>query len=690
MSDKKKKPAVRDYTADDIQALDGRSHVRLRSAMYIGDRGAGHLLVEVIDNTIDEAVAGACSEVSVSVEADGESVVVFEVSDNGRGIPVAQNKKEKRPTCLLVFDRLQTGGKFAAGGAFGAGVGLHGVGAKATNFLSTFFEFWTHRDGKVYYARYEDGLPVLDPKGLPKKAKRVQNGEPLFCLGKSDGAGTRVRFSPDPQFFEEEELVEYDIDWLKVLLREASYVVPQAAFTLSHNGVDLGTFKSEDGLRERLDDKLAEYAKVHTLPQMQHEPIRVDFLHEGDDPNDMHKVELVAAWTNAVDAQQVTYVNTKHMVNGGSHETGVKLAVTRVIQKLAKEADLKGLATDDFRAGLFYVMHYGTAVPKFVGQTKDKLANKDASGNVSRAITAAFEKLFEDNPDLLSWIIERAKALKDQRRKMRSARDTFAKIEAQGRRAMPLPDKAALSPRCKPEDRELFLVEGASAGGTAKMARDSEYQEVLPLRGKVINSESTDPLRVLQNAEIQAMAALIGAGLDQTSVGDGCDPSKSRVGKVVLLMDADSDGLHIASLVLAFLWTFMRPVIRAGMVYVVDSPLWRATKGKKRVYGATLAEVQAALPGAERYTRFKGHGEAQAAELQEYAMHLATRKLIRVTEEGLADAKLLMGNAGDEKRELLGVPKQEFVLPEVVIGDHVTETRRRAMYEAMLAYFKGV
>ena len=632
---RKKNPA---YEAESIKTLSDVEHVRRRPGMWIGStEEPHHLLVEALDNAIDEAIIGETSRIEVTLNTDEGWA---DVQDFGRGIPVATNKKTGRSTMLMAVDTLKTGGKFGGDGVYQTSAGLHGVGVKATNFLSEWFEVEVSRGGKLHTARYEQGRNEdgASARKIPPKHK---------LRGKT---GTRIRFKPDAEIF---DTIAFDPGKVAELLEEASYTCPDCVFALAVDG-ELTEYHNPEGLKGRLEKLLAD---SEDAPEPQHEPLHV--------VNEDGTIEVVMVWTNSIDEDMRSYVNTKFVREGGTHEQGLRRAITTILQR---HKDSKGLLTDDFRAGLYAVIHYKCNNPQFRGQTKDKLQTKGAAAEVSGAVQPFITQLFKDNPELERLIIERARALKSARRKFKDIKATLDKLASESRSRMPMPDKAALAPSCKPQDRELFLVEGDSAGGTAKRARDTSYQEVLPLRGKVINAQRSQPPQVLANKEIQAIAVMIGAGLDQVKTGDGCDPESGRVGKVFLLMDADSDGLHIASLVLAFLWTYMLPMVRAGRVFIVDSPLYRGTRGRERVYGSNLDEIQEQLPGAS-ITRFKGHGEANPADLREYAMNPETRRAFQVTESRLARAQALMGSSVEPRRELLGlVPKPALPPGHIMVG----------------------
>lgn len=644
---KRKKAAA--YGADQIKSLSDVDHVRLRPDMYIGSTdsdGLHHIFIEALDNAIDENIAGFTDRIVVTLNDEEGWIEVF---DYGRGIPVAKSKDTGRPTVLMAVDTLKTGGKFGDGGVYQTSAGLHGVGVKATNFLSEWFEVEVSRDGKLHSARYERGVLKRQPSGKAGGgfkdllSRRAPKGHTF--RGRS---GTRIRFKPDREIF---DTVNFDPARIAELLIEASFTCPTCTFEFRH-GDTVEEYHNPDGLMGRLHKLIEdEITSQDSHIEMQHDPVYIST--DIEDGERTAAVEVAFAWTNGFDEYTRSYVNTKYVREGGTHETGLRRAVTTALSKFKGTS---GLDTNDLRAGLFAVIHYKCNGPKFKGQTKDKLQTPEASRDVSGAVQAALAELFETDEDLLKFVIERAKSLKLARKRFKNMKAKLTEIESASKRRMPFPDKAALATSCKPEDRELFLVEGDSAGGTAKQARDSSFQEVLPLRGKVVNAEKGRPAQVLANKEIQAIAVMIGAGLDQVKTGDGCDPEKARVGKIMLLMDADSDGLHIATLVLTFLANYMLPMIRARKVFIVDSPLFLGTKGQKRVYGATVEEVLETLPGAT-ITRFKGHGEADPEDLKTYAM-APTRKLIQVTERALIRAKALMGSDAEPRRVLLGLTKE--------------------------------
>lgn len=630
----KKSPKQNEYGAESIKSLSFVDHVRRRPAMYVTDTGSAglHQLVwEVVDNGVDEYLAGHNVYIEVRLEKDGSCTVI----DHGRGIPVGRDS-EGVSALTRAVGILMSGGKFDDDtGRISAG--LHGVGVKATNYLSSVFEVEVLRNSSkekgCFSARFEKGLLTQDVQKIKQQAKKW----PDSALRQSS-SGTVVRFRPDEEIFGK---FSWSPDWIKKTLRETSFTCPGLTLVFRQfdekGQCDHEEYRSDEGLTGRLKELISEYET-----EFRHDPIVVK----------TDNVEVSLAWTfSSRDERVVSYVNTKFMEDGGTHETGLRRAVTTVINRHKEAA---GLDPKDFRAGLFAVVHYKTPKPQFKGQSKSRLNNKEADGHVSRACTDQLQAFFDANPDLAEFLIERAKELSKIRSRMKSLDKVLSKIESKSSGSSVLPGKLASAPNCQPKDRELYLVEGNSAGGSAKKARDPHYQEVLPLRGKLLNAVRASPESVLRNAEIQDIIAAIGVRPDAIIEGDSCDPAKARVGRVLLLMDADPDGQHIVTLVVGFFMKFLRPLVREGRLYVVQSPLFVGKKGTQRVFGDTLAEVQQKLPGA-KVTRLKGHGEAEPDEVQAYAMNPISRRLIQVQDKQGDVVFELLGKDVDPRRDLLGL-----------------------------------
>lgn len=646
------------YSADHINTLDDRAHVRRTLGMYVGGGGAdgmNQLLWEVVDNCVDEHLAAHNQFVSVTIDADGYATV----EDHGRGVPVEAHSVTGIPAVIMAYSHLKTGGKFrieGKEGAFSAATtGLHGTGVKATNFLSESFSVETRRKNGVY--RVEWRADLVTPSNLTGIGKLVKVAD------KAKTTGTTVRFLPERTIFPQ---IEWDENRIKTVLRELAFTCPGCLFRLDYRG-RVTEYQTEAGLRGRFDEMLAE-AKAEPKHDVVTHNVKV---------NDDLFYEIVFAWTNDVrDERFVSYVNTKPVVEGGTHETGIRRAITNIVSK-KKEA--KGLELKDFRAGLYAVVHIKMTHPEFKGQTKNRLNNAELDGLMSRSFQPLLVELFAKHPELLDGIIARAAELKKARKSFKELEKTIAAIDSRSKGRVPLPGKLAGAPNCKASEREIFLVEGDSAGGSAKKARDPYCQEVLPLKGKILNVIQASTEAALKNDEVQNIIAALGCGIDQMGVeGEGCKPEKARVARVYLLMDADPDGQHIMTLVLAFFETFMRPMLADGRVFVVDSPLFVGKKAKARVYGYTQEEVQSALPGCQ-IVRLKGHGEAQPEELQHYAMDTESRKTIKVSPDGGAVLRSLMGKDVAPRRKLLGL---EQTTHKTLLGKRVNERRLDAMRKA--------
>ncbi|HBE09151.1 MAG TPA: DNA topoisomerase IV subunit B, partial [Lachnospiraceae bacterium] len=541
-----------DYGAEQIQVLEGLEAVRKRPGMYIGStssRGLHHLVYEIVDNSVDEALAGFCSEIQVFINKDNSITVV----DNGRGIPVGIQPKMKRPAVEVVFTVLHAGGKFGGGGYKVSG-GLHGVGSSVVNALSDWLEVQVSRDGKIYQQRYERGNICYD----------------LKVVGDTDKTGTRVTFKPDATIFDD---VIYDYDTLKVRLRETAFLTRNLKIVLTDLRPEepvSNTFHYEGGIKEFVEylnkGKTALYDKVVYC--------------EGTKNN--INVEVALQHNDGYNESVYSFVNNIITPEGGTHMTGFRSALTKVFNDYArnnnflKEKD-DNLSGEDLREGLTAIISVKIEEPQFEGQTKQKLGNADARTAVEGVMSEQMVYFLEQNPAVARIIIEKAVLAQRARLAARKARDVARKTTLS--ESMALPGKLADCSSKNPDECEIYIVEGDSAGGSAKTARNRATQAILPLRGKILNVEKARIDHILENAEIKAMITAFGTGIH-----DNFDIEKLRYNKIIIMTDADVDGAHIATLLLTFFYRFMPELIRQGHVYLAQPPLYRLEKNKKYWY----------------------------------------------------------------------------------------------------------
>lgn len=628
------------YDESSIIALEGLEAVRLRPGMYVADTGAAGVLQlskEVIDNAVDEYQAGFNTFIKVEVWTKGDQRNQVRVTDKGRGVPVEVHKKLGISALTAVFSRLHTGGKFD-GDSYKTSAGLHGVGVKATNALSDFLEVEVSRNGKRYRQRFKRGVA----------STKVEE------FGKSKATGTTVIFKHDQTIFKG---IDVDPEAIQDRLEEVAYLCPGLEVHLEVDGRPREITK-EGGLSKYLTDRLAA-KKVKAQHKIVSVTEEVDLGEKG-----VVNIELAFAWTQDSGDHFHSFVNVCSVPEGGMQVTGMRAAVAKYFSALVKE----NIPPEYFRDGLHVASHVKLQNPVFKSQAKVRLLNPEVREVGSIAMRKAVLKAMKKFEGLSESIIERAKMLKSQREKLAKAMEAVRKIDVKIKRRGVLPDKLAEAPSATPQEREIYIVEGDSAGGSAKQARDSRFQEVLALRGKVVNSARSEPHVVLKNTEFLSVISAIGCGVDNIGIGDeeGCDPSKrGRVqtggtAKICLLMDADPDGRHITALMITFLGIYMRPLIDAGMVYVVDSPQFVGTWKDKREHGSTKKEVRDKFPPNAKpdITYLKGHGEASAEQLEEYAFG-KLRKLWKLVIEDDSDLNAvfaLMGTDGTSRKKLLGIP----------------------------------
>ena len=623
-----------EYGADQIQILEGLEAVRKRPGMYIGStsaRGLHHLVYEIVDNSVDEALAGYCSAIEVTINPDNSVTVV----DNGRGIPVGINKKAGIPAVEVVFTILHAGGKFGGGGYKVSG-GLHGVGASVVNALSNWLEVRIRQEGKVYMQRYERGK-------VTKKLEVIGECEP-------EQTGTMVTFMPDDSIFEE---TVFDFDTLKTRLRETAFLTKNLKIVLrdirGEEPVER-TFHYEGGIKEFV-----------TYLNRSKTPLYEDVLYfEGKQNNVL--VEVAMQHNDSFNESVFSFVNNITTPEGGTHLTGFRNAITKTFNDYARtnkllkdtEANLTG---DDIREGLTAIISVKIEEPQFEGQTKQKLGNSEARAAVDMVVSEQLTYYLEQNPTVAKQICEKSILAQRAREAARKARDlTRRKTALEG---MALPGKLADCSDKDPKNCEIFIVEGDSAGGSAKTARSRATQAILPLRGKILNVEKARLDKIYANAEIKAMITAFGTGIH-----DDFDIEKLRYDKIIIMTDADVDGAHISTLMLTFLYRFMPDLIKEGHVYLANPPLYKLEKNKKVWYAYSDDELNNILTEVGRdqnnkIQRYKGLGEMDAEQLWETTMDPETRVLSRVSmnEEMSSEIDLtfttLMGDKVEPRREFI-------------------------------------
>ncbi|WPD19120.1 DNA topoisomerase (ATP-hydrolyzing) subunit B [Thermaerobacter composti] len=616
------------YDESQIQVLEGLEAVRRRPGMYIGStgsRGLHHLIWEVVDNAVDEALAGRCTEIVVTLHADGSC----SVRDNGGGIPVGIHPKVGRPTVEVVLTMLHAGGKFD-GQAYKVSGGLHGVGVSVVNALSEWLVVEVRRDGRIHRQRYRRGKPETE----------------LEVVGTTDPAdtGTYVRFKPDPEIFDDTEF-KYEV--VVGRLRELALLNSGLYIELADERTgERNLFQFMGGLRSFV--ALLNRTKEPLHP----EPIS----HKAE--RDGVEVEMALQWTTSYVETLYSFANTIHTHEGGTHEAGFKMALTRVVNDYARKANLlkngdENLSGDDIREGLTAVLSVKLPEPQFEGQTKTKLGNSEVRGVVDSVTGEALATYFEENPQVARRVVEKAITAMRAREAARKARELTRRKSALEVTA--LPGKLTDCTVRDPAMAELFIVEGDSAGGSAKQGRDRRFQAVLPLRGKILNVEKARLDKILAHDEIRALITAIGTG-----IGEDFDIGKARYHKIILMTDADVDGAHIRTLLLTFFFRYMRPLIEAGYVYIAQPPLYLVRMGKEEHYfydddqlEAFFRQIGKRMPAQ----RFKGLGEMNAEQLWETTMNPETRTLLQVTLDDAMAAdqifSILMGSRVEPRREFI-------------------------------------
>ncbi|MCI5943483.1 MAG: DNA topoisomerase (ATP-hydrolyzing) subunit B [Eubacterium sp.] len=621
-----------EYGADQIQILEGLEAVRKRPGMYIGStssKGLHHLIYEIVDNSVDEALAGYCDTVEVYLNKDNSVTV----RDNGRGIPVGINKKAGLPAVEVVFTMLHAGGKFGGGGYKVSG-GLHGVGASVVNALSTWLEVDISREGKVYRQRYERGKVMY----------------PLTVVGETERRGTEVRFLPDPKIFEE---TIFDFDVLKQRLREMAFLTRGLKIVLTdcrgEENVSM-TFHYEGGIREYVEylnrQKQALYPEVIYCEGKKGEVY----------------VEVAMQHNDSYNEGVYSFVNNITTPEGGTHLAGYRSALTKTFNDYARAGKLlkdneQNLSGEDIREGLVAIISIKIPEPQFEGQTKQKLGNSEARRAVESVVSEQLTYFLEQNPNVAKVICEKAILAQRAREAARKARDLTRRKSALD--GMSLPGKLADCSDKDPANCEIYIVEGDSAGGSAKTARSRATQAILPLRGKILNVEKARLDKILVNNEIRAMITAFGTGIHEDF-----DITKLRYHKIIIMTDADVDGAHIATLLLTFLYRFMPELIRQGYVYLAQPPLYKIEKNRKVYYAYSDEELNRILTeigrdGNNKIQRYKGLGEMDAEQLWETTMDPEKRILLRVNMDDDAASELdltfdtLMGDRVEPRKEFI-------------------------------------
>ncbi len=621
------------YDASSIQVLEGLEAVKRRPGMYIGStgpRGLHHLVWEVVDNSIDEALAGHCSEILITVHEDNS----ITVADDGRGMPVGKMEKYGRSAAEVILTTLHAGGKFDGKGYKVSG-GLHGVGASVVNALSEWLELEVRRDGHVWTQRYERGFP----KGALLKGRKLKKGE---------GTGTTIRFRPDPEVFT--ETLELSFDTLSRRFRESAFLNKGLKIRLvdeREEGREVA-YRYEGGIRDFV-------AHINEAK----DPVHKTVFYFQREEEELGDVEVAMQWNSGFQDSVFTFANNINTHEGGAHLSGFRAALTRTVNDYARGKGLlkekeENLTGDDIREGLAAVISVKLREPQFEGQTKTKLGNTEIKGLVESNTNRYLAEFLEERPGEAKAIINKALQAARARQAARKVRDTIRKGYLE---SSTLPGKLADCSSKDPARSELYIVEGDSAGGSAKQGRDRNFQAILPLRGKILNVEKANMNKVLSNAEIQAMISAIGAG-----VGESFNVEEARYNKIVIMTDADVDGSHIRTLVLTFLFRNMPVLIEAGYVYIAQPPLYKVTHNRRDYYVYNDHELQETLTrlsanGSASISRFKGLGEMNPQQLWETTMDPSSRTLLQVMVDSAAVADELFTALMGDKVE----PRKAFI-----------------------------
>ena len=634
MSEEKK----HNYSADSIQALEGMEHVRMRPSMYIGDigvRGLHHLVYEVVDNSIDEALAGHCDTISVDINEDNS----ITVRDNGRGIPVGLHKKEGVSALEVVMTKIGAGGKFDKD-SYKVSGGLHGVGVSCVNALSDHLKATVFREGKIWQQEYERGKTLY----------------PVKTIGDSDKNGTEVTFLPDKSIFQ--QTTEYNYDTLATRMRELAYLNKGITITLTdkRNTDDEGnfisnTFHSTEGL--------SEFVKYLDSTR---EQLTAGVISMEGEKNGI-PVEVAMVYNTSYAENLHSYVNNINTHEGGTHLSGFRRGLTATLKKYADDSGLLKnvkfeISGDDFREGLTAIISVKVAEPQFEGQTKTKLGNREVTAAVSQAVSEMLTDYLEENPNDAKTIVQKVILAAQARHAARKAREMVQRKTVMSIGG--LPGKLSDCSETDPAACEIFLVEGDSAGGTAKQGRDRNFQAILPLRGKILNVEKAMQHKVFENEEIKNMFTALGVTIGTEEDPRALNLTKLRYHKVVIMCDADVDGSHIATLILTFFFRYMREMVEQGYVYIATPPLYLVKKGQKREYAWDDNQrdlIAQKMGGGVTIQRYKGLGEMNAEQLWDTTMNPEFRTLRKVTIDNLTEAdrifSMLMGDDVPPRREFI-------------------------------------
>ena len=618
------------YTADDIQVLEGLEAVRLRPGMYIGStsvRGLHHLVWEIVDNGIDEALAGFANRIDVTIEPED----IIAVRDNGRGMPVGIHEKTGISAVETIMTVLHAGGKFG-GGAYKVSGGLHGVGASVVNALSEWLEVTVYQDGKIYFIRFENGGHAV---------------EPLKIIGTTEETGTLVRFKADPTIFKDTTV--YDYETLNSRLRQLAFLNKDIRLTLTDKRTSDGPsndYKYEGGIIEYVQFLNKNKSTISD------KVIYVEGLQDGI------LAEVALQYNDGYQSSIYSFCNNIHTHEGGYHEDGFRMALTRCINAYAKNNNMikkdESLSQDDVKEGLVAIISVKHPDPQYEGQTKTKLGNSEVRKIVSNIAGEQINRFFLENPDIAKAIVEKAEIASKARIAAKKARElTRRKSALDG--ISSLPGKLTDCSSKDASECEIYIVEGDSAGGSAKQGRDAKTQAILPLRGKILNVEKARTHRIFENQEIRSMITAFGCGIQED-----VDVTKLRYHKIVIMTDADVDGSHICTLMLTFLYRFMKPVIEGGYVYIAQPPLYKVQKGKKIAYAykeQEMDQLREEFKDGYKVQRYKGLGEMDAEQLWETTMDTHHRVLKRVTIDDAMEADsvfdMLMGEDVEPRREYI-------------------------------------
>tara|TARA_B100000902_G_C27300587_1_gene912552 strand:- start:313 stop:2259 length:1947 start_codon:yes stop_codon:yes gene_type:complete len=629
------------YSAGSIQVLEGLEAVRKRPAMYIGDigiKGLHHLVYEVVDNSIDEALAGHCTHIDCFINEDNS----ITVSDNGRGIPTGMHEKEGRSALEVVMTVLHAGGKFDKG-SYKVSGGLHGVGVSCVNALSSHLRVEVHREGKVFEQEYKIGVPQYDVREI----------------GSTDKTGTFVTFHPDVSIFEE-TIYHYDV--LAARLRELAFLNKgiNLSITDKRRKDDDGEFVKETFFSERGLKEFVEFLDA-TRDSILSDVIYIDGEKDGI------PVEVAMVYNTSYTENVFSYVNNINTHEGGTHLSGFKRGLTRTLKKYADESGLLKkvkfeISGDDFREGLTAIISVKVMEPQFEGQTKTKLGNKEVTAAVSQSVSDMLTFYLEENPEQAKRIVQKVILAATARNAATKAREMVQRKTVMS--STGLPGKLSDCSETNPELCEIFLVEGDSAGGTAKQGRDRAFQAILPLRGKILNVEKAMPYKVFENEEIKNMFTALGVSVGTEEDDRALNLQKLRYHKIVIMCDADVDGSHIATLILTFFFRYMKELVEKGYVYIATPPLYLVKKGTSQKYcwndkerDETVEQMKAGKDVKVTIQRYKGLGEMNASQLWDTTMHPDSRTLRRVTIENAAEVdrvfSMLMGDDVPPRRAFI-------------------------------------